>query len=223
MFIGVGNGRMRNLHTIPIASAIQARAGRRHRVPLSRRPVPLHKANLRRITHHTIMKLKTLQDLFIYELQDLYSAETQLIKALPKMAKAAAHDELKAAFEEHFEQTKIQVGRLEQIAEICKYKLTGHKCKAMEGLIQEGAELISEDAEDAVRDAGLIGAAQRVEHYEIAAYGTARALAACLGYDEVAELLGETLEEERETDETLTEIAEGVINVEAAEAPQAGN
>jgi ferritin-like metal-binding protein YciE len=162
------------------------------------------------------MKLKTLQDLFHHELKDLYSAETQLVKALPKMAKAATNEELKAGFEEHLEQTKGHVERLEQIAESLEIKLTGHKCKAMEGLITEGGELISEDAEDAVRDAGLIGAAQRVEHYEMAAYGTARALATCLGHDEAADLLGETLEEERATDEKLTELAESAINAEAA-------
>ena len=162
------------------------------------------------------MKLKTLQDLFVHELKDLYSAETQLVKALPKMAKAATHEELKAGFEEHLEQTKNHVARLEEIAEAGEFKLAGHKCKAMEGLIEEGSELISEDADDAVRDAGLIGAAQRVEHYEIAAYGTARALATRLGYDEAAELLGETLEEERATDEKLTELAESAINADAA-------
>src|SRR5262249_34818805 len=123
---------------------------------------------------------------------------------------------------EHLEQTKGHVQRLEQIAESLEITLTGHKCKAMEGLIAEGGELISEDATNAVRDAGLIGAAQRVEHYEMAAYGTARALARCLGHDEAADLLGETLEEERETDEKLTDLAENTINSEAAEAPQAG-
>jgi ferritin-like metal-binding protein YciE len=164
------------------------------------------------------MKLKSLQDLFVHELKDLYSAETQLVKALPKMAKAATHEELKAAFEEHLEQTKGQVERLEQIAEACECKLTGHKCQAMEGLIKEGSELISEDADDNVRDAALIGAAQRVEHYEIAGYGTARALANLLGNEEAAELLGETLDEEKETDEKLTELAESVINPEAADA-----
>ncbi len=161
------------------------------------------------------MKLNTLQDLFIHELKDLYSAETQLVKALPKMAKAATNEDLKAGFEEHLEQTKGQVDRLDEIAEMLDVKLTGHKCKAMEGLIAEGSDLISEDADDSVRDAGLIGAAQRVEHYEIAGYGTARALAKCLGHDEAAELLGETLDEERATDEKLTELAESVVNVEA--------
>jgi ferritin-like metal-binding protein YciE len=162
------------------------------------------------------MKLQTLQDLFVHELKDLYSAETQLVKALPKMAKAATNEDLRSGFEEHLEQTKNHVARLEQIAESREFKLTGHKCKAMEGLITEGSELISEDAEDTVRDAGLIGAAQRVEHYEIAAYGTARALATCLGYDEAASLLGETLAEEKATDEKLTELAESAINDDAA-------
>lgn len=165
------------------------------------------------------MKLKTLQDLFIHELKDLYSAETQLVKALPKMAKAATNEELKAGFEEHLEQTKTHVTRLEQIGESCEVRLTGHKCKAMAGLVEEGSEMISEDAEDNVRDAGLIGAAQRVEHYEIAGYGTARALAECLGYDEAVDLLTETLDEEKATDEKLTELAESVIN---AEAPHGG-
>ena len=168
------------------------------------------------------MKLNTLEDLFLHELKDLYSAENQLVKALPKMAKAATNEELRVGFGEHLEQTKGHVERLEQIAAQLEKKLTGHKCKAMEGLIAEGAELISEDAEDSVRDAGLIGAAQRVEHYEIAGYGTATALARQLGYEEAAELLHTTLEEERETDEKLTDLAESAVNLEAAEAPEAG-
>jgi ferritin-like metal-binding protein YciE len=164
------------------------------------------------------MKLNTINDLFVHELKDLYSAENQLVKALPKMAKAASHEELKAGFEQHLEETKGHVARLEEIAKICECKLSGHKCKAMEGLIEEGQELISEDAEDAVRDAGLIGAAQRVEHYEIAGYGTARALAGVLGYDEAVDLLTQTLDEEKATDEKLTELAETIVNVDAAEA-----
>jgi ferritin-like metal-binding protein YciE len=134
------------------------------------------------------------------------------------MAKAATNEELKAGFEEHLEQTKGHVERLDQIAEQLGKKLTGHKCKAMEGLVEEGAELIGEDAEDSVRDAGLIGAAQRVEHYEIAGYGTARALALKLGHDDIADLLEQTLEEEKETDVKLTELAESAVNVEAAGA-----
>lgn len=162
------------------------------------------------------MKLQTLQDLFVHELKDLYSAENQLVKALPKMVKAATNEDLRAGFEAHLEQTKEHVSRLEQIADACDFKLTGHRCKAMEGLIEEGGELISEEAEDTVRDAGLIGAAQRVEHYEIAGYGTARALAECLGYGQAVELLGLTLSEEKATDEKLTELAESTINAEAA-------
>jgi len=169
------------------------------------------------------MKLKTLKDLFHHELKDLYSAETQLVKALPKMAKTATNEELKAGFEEHLEQTREHVQRLDQIGESLEMRLSGHKCKAMEGLITEGAELISEDAEESVRDAGLIGAAQRVEHYEIAGYGTARALAQVLGFDEAADLLEQTLDEEKATDEKLTEIAESAVNASAAEAPEAGD
>lgn len=164
------------------------------------------------------MKLSTLEDLFLHELKDLYSAETQLVKALPKMAKAATNEELKAAFEEHLEQTKEHVERLEEISETLGKKLTGHKCKAMEGLVEEGSEMISEDAEDAIRDMGLIGSAQRVEHYEMAGYGTAKALAQHLGHDEIVELLEQTLEEEKETDEKLTELAETVVSAEAEPA-----
>lgn len=163
------------------------------------------------------MKLKNLEDLLLHELKDLYSAETQLVKALPKMAKAASHRELKDAFEEHLEQTKGHVERLDEIAEMLEKKLTGHTCKAMKGLVEEGADLIAEDAESSVRDAGLIGAAQRVEHYEIAGYGTARCLAEQLGHSEIAELLEQTLEEEKETDEDLSELATSAINAEAGQ------
>ena len=166
------------------------------------------------------MKLSTLEDLLHHELKDLYSAENQLVEALPKMAEAASNADLKAGFEEHLEETKNHVERLKKIAEIIDKELTGHKCKAMEGLIEEGSELISEDAEDTVRDAGLIGAAQRVEHYEIAGYGTARALAVQLGHDEIADLLDETLEEEKATDAKLTELAETAINPAAQGAEE---
>lgn len=162
------------------------------------------------------MKLNTLEDLFHHELKDLYSAENQLVKALPKMAKAATNPQLKAGFTEHLEQTKGHVQRLEQIGEALGKSLGGHKCKAMEGLVEEGAELISEDAAPEVKDAGLIGAAQRVEHYEIAGYGTARALATRLGLDEAVELLTLTLEEEKETAEKLTELALSEVNEAAA-------
>jgi ferritin-like metal-binding protein YciE len=164
------------------------------------------------------MKLNSLQDLLHHELKDLFSAENQLVKALPKMAKAATNEDLRAGFEEHLEQTKGHVERLEQIAEKLGIKLSGHKCKAMEGLIEEGSELIGEDGEDSVKDAALIGAAQRVEHYEIAAYGTAVALAIHLGHEDAADLLHQTLEEERETDEKLTALAESVVNAEAGAA-----
>jgi ferritin-like metal-binding protein YciE len=162
------------------------------------------------------MQLKSLADLLHHELKDLYSAETQLVKALPKMAKAANNEQLRAGFEEHLEQTKGHVARLEDVASQLDLKLTGHKCKAMESLIEEGSDLISEDGEPSVLDAGLIGAAQRVEHYEIAAYGTAASLAQTLGHDEIAALLNETLAEEKETDQKLTELAESTVNAEAA-------
>ena len=161
------------------------------------------------------MKLQTLNDLLHHELKDLYSAENQLVKALPKMAKAATNADLKAGFEEHLEQTKGHVERLDQIGEQLGMKLTGHKCKAMEGLIEEGAELIGEDAEDSVRDAGLIGAAQRVEHYEMAGYGTCRTWARLLGYENQAQLLQMTLDEEKQTDLDLTDIAESTVNFDA--------
>ena len=166
------------------------------------------------------MKLNTLEDLLHHELKDLYSAENQLVKALPKMAKAATNAELQAGFEEHLEQTKAHVERLDQVAELLGKKLTGHKCKAMEGLIEEGSDLIAEDADESVRDAGLIGAAQRVEHYEIAGYGTACALAKQLGHSEVVEILVETLEEEKETDQKLTDLAESTVNADAEHAGQ---
>ena len=168
------------------------------------------------------MKLNSLEDLLHHELKDLHSAETQLVKALPKMAKAASHEDLSAGFEEHLEQTKEHVARLEEIGKMLGVKLTGHKCKAMEGLVAEGADLIAEDADESVRDAGLIASAQRVEHYEIAGYGTAAWIARHLGHEDVADVLEETLEEEKETDVKLTVLAVSTINLEAAEAPEAG-
>jgi ferritin-like metal-binding protein YciE len=163
------------------------------------------------------MQQSELKELYVDELKDIYSAETQLVKALPKMAKAASSDELRSGFEEHLEQTKGHVARLEQIFKALGEKPTGKKCKGMEGLIEEGSEAAGEDYEDDVKDAALIGAAQRVEHYEIAAYGTVRAMAEKLGEDEAVELLGETLEEEKETDEKLTELAD---SIEVSEEPQ---
>ncbi len=160
-----------------------------------------------------------LKELYIDELKDLYSAETQLVKALPKMAKAASSDELRQGFEDHLEQTKEHVQRLEKIFEDLGESPKGKKCMGMEGLVKEGAEVMGEDFEDAVMDSAIIGAAQRVEHYEIAAYGTAREFANLLGESEHASLLEETLEEEKETDEKLTELAKD-INAEANEGEE---
>jgi len=165
-------------------------------------------------TSHTKVTKTTLKELYIDELKDIFSAESQLTKALPKMAKAATSEELREGFENHLEQTKGHVERLEQIFEMLREKPTGNKCMGMEGLIKEGAGVIGEDFEDSVMDAALISAAQRVEHYEIAAYGTVCAYADLLGEDEQASILRETLEAEKETDQKLTELAQD-INVEA--------
>jgi ferritin-like metal-binding protein YciE len=164
-----------------------------------------------------LMEMEDLRDLYVEELRDLYSAEKQLLKALPKMAKAATNEELAQGFEEHLEQTKGHVDRLEQIFEELGKKPTGKVCKAMQGLIEEGKELMSEDASEEVMDAGLIAAAQRVEHYEIAGYGTVRTFAKVLGEREAMKLLQQTLEEEAQTDKKLTKLAESTINLEAAQ------
>ena len=161
------------------------------------------------------MEENTLKQLYIEELRDIYDAEKQLIKALPKMAHAATSDELRTGFEQHLEQTKGHAQRLEQIFEALGEKPTGKKCKGMQGLVSEGSEVIDEDFENEVKDAGLISAAQRVEHYEIAAYGTVRTYATILGEENAASLLEKTLAEEKETDQKLTELAEG-INAQAA-------
>jgi len=153
------------------------------------------------------MSLNSLKDLLIDELKDLYSAETQLLKALPKMAKAATNPALKQGFEKHLEQTEGHVQRLEEIFEILDESPKGKTCKAMKGLVEEGAEAIEEDAPDAVKDANLIGAAQRVEHYEIAAYGTARSFAEILDEKRVVKLLQQTLVEEEATDKKLTALS----------------
>ncbi len=155
-----------------------------------------------------------LRELYIDELKDLYSAENQLVKALPKLAKAAESDELRQGFEEHLEQTKGHVQRLEQIFEMLDESPKGKKCKGMEGLIAEGSEAMEEDYEGSLLDAALIGAAQRVEHYEIAGYGTVRSMAETLGETEHVSLLEETLNEEKETDEKLTELSKQ-INADA--------
>jgi ferritin-like metal-binding protein YciE len=149
----------------------------------------------------------TLDKLLIDELKDLYNAENQLVKALPKMAKSASTPRLAEAFNEHLEETRNHVSRLDAISKHLGVKLTGKKCAAMEGLIEEGKEILEEQDEGPVMDAALIGAAQRVEHYEIAAYGTARTMAEILGQEEVAKLLQETLDEEGNADKLLTQIS----------------
>lgn len=168
------------------------------------------------------MQQQALRDLYIDELRDIYSAETQMVKALPKMAKAATSEELRSGFEEHLEQTRGHVSRLEQIFEALNEKPTGKKCAGMEGLVKEGGEMISEDFPGNVKDAGLIGAAQRVEHYEIAAYGTVRAFAELLNERKAVDLLTQTLEEEKETDEKLTQLS-SEINQQANSGAQASD
>lgn len=159
-------------------------------------------------------KIKSLNDFLIEELKDLYSAEKQITKALPKMAKAAAAEELKEAFQNHLQETEGQISRLEEISNILGKTLTGKKCKAMEGLMQEGKELLEVDIELNVRDVALIAAAQKVEHYEIASYGCARTYAKLLGMSDIEKLLQETLDEEGNANKILNEISED-LNVEA--------
>jgi ferritin-like metal-binding protein YciE len=161
------------------------------------------------------MKHHTLKDLYIHELKDIHSAEKQLIKALPKMAKAATHAELKAGFETHLEETKEHAVRLEKLLASHDATTRGPKCKAMEGLVEEGSELMEEEKDPEVLDAGLIMAAQKVEHYEIASYGTVRTFAKLLGDDEGAKILQTTLDEEGATDKKLTKLAMSAINVDA--------
>jgi ferritin-like metal-binding protein YciE len=160
------------------------------------------------------MEMESLRELFVDELKDLYSAENQILKALPKMIKKASSSDLKKGFETHLQQTKVHVERLEKIFQKLGKSPKGKKCKGMEGVIADGKELMEEDAEPEVMDAGLIGAAQHVEHYEIAGYGCVRTYAELLGQDDFAKLLQKTLDEERDTDEKLTELAQK-INVEA--------
>jgi ferritin-like metal-binding protein YciE len=161
-------------------------------------------------------KMTSLDELYVDMLKDLYSAENQLITALPKMAKAASASDLRNAFEDHLKQTKHQVERIERIfTDRGNGSPKGKKCVAMEGLIEEGKEVMQEDMEEDVMDAALIAAAQKVEHYEIAGYGTARTWAQQLGYNHAAELLQDTLEEESTANEKLTHIAEGHVNIEA--------
>lgn len=161
------------------------------------------------------MKLNNLEDLLHHELQDLYSAEKQMLQALPRMTRAAFHDELKAAFRAHLRQTEVHALRLNKIADKMDMHLGHHTCKGMEGLLDETAEILNEEGDENVLDAALIGAAQRIEHYQIAAYGTAMSLASSLGMDEAAALLQDTLREEQGADARLSGIALCTVNGDA--------
>ena len=168
------------------------------------------------------MALKTLLDLFVNELKDVYSAERQILKALPKMAKAASSPDLRRAFETHRKQTEDQVTRLDTIFKQLGASTRGKKCKGMEGLLAEGTEIMEDEGEEAVIDAGLIGAAQRVEHYEIAAYGCLRTYATLLGQPKAATLLEETLQEEEAADQLLSKLADSGVNQAALSAAAEG-
>jgi ferritin-like metal-binding protein YciE len=161
------------------------------------------------------MKLDTLEKLYVDELRDIYNAENQLLKALPKMAKGASSPDLKNAFEMHLRQTESHVERLKQIFADLDESPKGKTCHGMKGLIEEGSEILKEDGEESVLDAGIIVAAQKVEHYEMAAYGSARTFARLLGQEKAAELLQSTLDEESETNESLNQLAENMVNPEA--------
>lgn len=166
------------------------------------------------------MSLETMEDLLVHQLRDLYSAEKQILKALPKLAKKVTNESLVAALESHVEETQGQVARLDECFELLGVSSRGKKCKGMEGLLEEGSEFAEEAEDDDIRDAGLIGDCQKVEHYEISGYGTARALAEKLELDEVVALLTETLEEESAANEKLTEIAESEVNYEAMDSEE---
>jgi ferritin-like metal-binding protein YciE len=161
------------------------------------------------------MEMNHLQDLLLHDLKDLYNAESQILKALPRMAKKASAPELKQAFEAHTEETRNQIEKLEQVFQLLGEKAKGKTCHAMKGIIEEGKEVMAEDADPDVKDAALIGAAQKVEHYEIAGYGTVRTYAEMLGNKQAARLLQQILDEEGKTDKKLTQLAENLINVEA--------
>jgi len=165
------------------------------------------------------MQMENLEDLMKEELKDVLNAENQIIKALPRMIKKASNQELKSAFESHLQETRGHVDRVEQTMESMGMPTKGKTCKAMKGILEEGSEVMSEDAEEDVMDAALIAAAQKVEHYEIATYGTLCTYAELLGLQDAKRLLGQNLDEEKKTDETLTELAERLINLEAADGP----
>jgi ferritin-like metal-binding protein YciE len=160
-------------------------------------------------------KMKSLDDLFVESLQDLYDAEKQIVEALPKMIDKANSSELKQGFKDHLEMTHRQIDRIEQIFKEMKMPAKGKHCKGMEGLIKEGEEHIKENMSPEVRDAALIGAAQKIEHYEISGYGTARTYAHHLGHDNIAKMLDQTAQEEGQTDKKLTQLAESKINLKA--------
>ncbi|MDF1586892.1 YciE/YciF ferroxidase family protein [Marinimicrococcus flavescens] len=162
------------------------------------------------------MAVSTMQDLFVNELRDIYHAEKQLLKALPKMAKAASREDLRQAFQSHLEETRGHVERLEEVFDTLDLAKRGKTCEAMQGLVEEGREILEEVEDGAVRDAGLITAAQKVEHYEIASYGSLVALARQIGNEEVATILHRTLEEEKAADQKLTKLAQGGVNQAAA-------
>jgi ferritin-like metal-binding protein YciE len=164
------------------------------------------------------MQMENLEDLMKEDLKDLLHAENQVAKALPKMIKSASNPQLQEAFQLHLEETKGHVERVQQVMELMGMPVKTKPCKAMQGIIEEGKEVMSEDAEDDVMDAALIGAAQKVEHYEIASYGTLCTYAELLGLQDAKKLLGQNLEEEKRTDQKLSELAESVINIEAADA-----
>jgi ferritin-like metal-binding protein YciE len=163
-------------------------------------------------------KMESLHDLFLKELSDIHDAENQVMKALPKLAKAASSTQLQRAFEHHLEETRSQIGRLDEVFAHLGEEPEGKKCKGMQGLIDEGGEILKMKGDEATRDAALIAAAQKVEHYEIASYGTVATFAKMLGDMEAARILGEILSQEKETDQKLTRLAESRINVEATEA-----
>lgn len=167
------------------------------------------------------MAIQSMHDLYVSELKDLYNAETQLVKALPKMANATSSPDLAKAFTDHLEETKVQIERLEKIFSELDVSPKGKKCKAMAGLLEEGKDVMEDGIDPSVMDAALIAAAQRVEHYEIAGYGCVRTFARLLGFDTAADLLQQSLDEEGATDKKLTKLAESVINVEAVESAEA--
>jgi ferritin-like metal-binding protein YciE len=164
------------------------------------------------------VKLQSIEELFIHECKDLLSAEKQLVKALPKMAKGAGNERLRSAFEEHLEQTKTHVERLEEVFSLLGKTARAEHCKGMEGLLEEGSELLEEEGEATVKDAAIIGAAQKVEHYEISGYGSARTLAELLGHEEAVQLLQQTLDEEKAADAKLTKLALNELRVEGTHA-----